>query len=393
MNKLNTIVTTALALFVLQSFANDCPALSGELIIGPSEESDFSSISAAAETLQCGGVEGPVIFYVESGIYSERVVITDVSGSSAFNSITFKSQSGNNSDVIISYEKTDATLVLVSSSYISFENVTIDHKNGIYGNCMRIDGEANHLSFKNVVFNGITLPRTGVANATVYCTSTASKSGIIFDGCEINNGSIGIYKSGASATAMDSKTSITGSSFLHQIESGITLINEEAPIISGNTINSLSAKGNFKAIHLCNVSNRMVINKNIVNTSNSAIGLLIHDCRAQSSSPAQIMDNTFSIGGSQNAYGIQITGSSDNAVIDFNMIKLMVNAADASKQAYFINNSSGKNISVLNSTYYDFAKGSYMVYSDSYKGGNNKTSPSFSASAEETNLERGVVIK
>ncbi|MES2619840.1 MAG: hypothetical protein V4615_03235 [Bacteroidota bacterium] len=393
MNKLGTIITTTLVVFVLQSFANDCPPLSGELIIGPSEESDFSTITAAADALQCGGVEGPVTFYIENGTYSERVVITNVNGTSVFNSITFKSQSGINSDVVISYTKTDATLVLLGSSYVSFENVTLDHKNATYGNCVRIDGEADNLTFKNVVFNGVELPRTGVANATVFCTSAAVKKEIAFADCEINNGSMGIYKSGSSPTTMDTKTSITGTVFFNQIEAGITLVNEDAPIVSGNTINSVSANNGFKAIQMSNVSNRMVINKNIVNTSNSAIGLLIHDCRAQSSSPAQIMDNTFGIGGSQNAYGIRITGSSDNAVIDFNTIKLLVNEADASLQAYFINNSSGENISMANSTYYDLAKGSYVVYSNTYKSNGNKATSPLSASAAGSIVEKGVIIK
>jgi hypothetical protein len=170
MNKLNKIIAAVLVTFSLQSFAEDCPALSGELTIGTSEGSNFSSISEAVAALKCGGVEGPVTFYIESGTYPERVAFSRISGSSAFNSIRFASQSGISSDVVISSIKSDATMVLIGSSHITFENITIEHKDATYGNCMRVEGETNDLHFKKVVFNGVEMVRTGATNATVYFT-------------------------------------------------------------------------------------------------------------------------------------------------------------------------------------------------------------------------------
>src|SRR5688572_18568242 len=116
MTNLNKIIATLLITISLQSFAEDCPALSGQLTIGASEGSDFTTISEAAAALNCGGVEGPVTFYIESGMYPERVAFTHISGSSASNTIRFASQSGVSSDVVISYMKSDATLVLIGSS-------------------------------------------------------------------------------------------------------------------------------------------------------------------------------------------------------------------------------------------------------------------------------------
>jgi hypothetical protein len=66
MNKLNRIFTAVLVILSLHSFASTCPALSGELIIGKSQGTDFTTITEAVEALNCGGVSGPVSFKIES---------------------------------------------------------------------------------------------------------------------------------------------------------------------------------------------------------------------------------------------------------------------------------------------------------------------------------------
>jgi len=47
---------------------------------------------------------------------------------SAFNTVTFESKSGTNTDAVISYTAADATVAMNGVSYVSFENLTIDHK-------------------------------------------------------------------------------------------------------------------------------------------------------------------------------------------------------------------------------------------------------------------------
>ncbi|MCX6200161.1 MAG: hypothetical protein NTY88_13245 [Bacteroidetes bacterium] len=147
MKQIKTIFTTGFAVLSLATFASNCPRLSGNFTIGASETSDFTTINQAVEALTCGGVAGPVIFGIENGNYKEKVNFSQVSGASALNTITFESKSGTNTDVVISYAATDATVVLNGTSYVSFENLTIDHSKGAYGNCMRIDGKSSNIRF------------------------------------------------------------------------------------------------------------------------------------------------------------------------------------------------------------------------------------------------------
>ena len=394
MKKLNTIIAALLVSASFNSFAGDCTPMSGEYLIGKSDEANFSTINEAFNALECGGEEAPVSFLIESGTYNERVTLANIEGASAINTITFASKSGVNTDVVLSYNTSNATLVLVDAKYISFENMTIDHKDGTYGNSLRVDGEASNLTFKNMIFNGVIMPRTGAINAAVYFTSTAAKSEIAFDGCDFNNGSIGICKAGVNGSAADTKTSITGNTFSNQNETGIALANEAAPVVTANVVHTSSPDKNYVAISLDNISSNMVVNKNVVSAINSATGILLNDCVAQASRPGQAVSNSITVNGNHDAYGIRVTGNTNQQVIDFNTIKLMVNRADASTQAFYMNTGSGKDVSMMNSTYFDLSAGSYMVYGDSYKSySGDKKSTSLSASAEGINMESGSVIK
>ncbi len=388
MKKLNKIIGAALVTLSLNSFAQECPVMSGEYFIGKHEESDFNTIGGAFAALECGGVEGPVTFHIASGVYNERVALTGVSGASALNTITFTSESGVSSDVTIGYDKGDATLVLVNAAFVSFENMTIDHKTATYGNCMRIDGGASNLHFKGMVFNGVEMLRTGVTNATVYFTSMASKSEIAFNECEMNNGSMGICKEGVKDGAADSKTSIHKTMFFNQHEAGIALANEDAPAITENTINTLSNYKNFTALRLENVSNQMVVTKNAVTTSGSATGLVMNNCVAKADATGQITNNSFTIASSHNAYGMMITGSTNHQVFEFNKVKLSVNAADGSTQAFCKNTTSGNDIYLENSIYLDSNKGVYTVFGNSYKDHSSaKNASVLSASADGVSAE------
>src|SRR5688500_14305667 len=164
---MNKPITTLIILLVMtvKSFAADCPSLSGEFTIGKGESADFASINDAINALKCGGISGPTTFLLEDGTYNERIVLSAIPGASAFNTLAFESKSGNNADVIISYGSSDATMVMNGTSFVTFENLTIDHKNSTYGNALRADGKVSNLRFKGVVFDGVEVSRTGSNSA------------------------------------------------------------------------------------------------------------------------------------------------------------------------------------------------------------------------------------
>ncbi len=397
MKKVKTVFTAGLAALSLATFASNCPQLSGNFTIGASESSDFTTISQAVEAITCGGVTGPVVFSIENGTYKEKINFSSVLGASALNTVLFESKSGTNTDVVLTYAATDATVVRNGTSYVSFENLTIDHGNGTYGNCMRIDGKSSHINFNGVVFEGVETARTGSADAAVFFTSNSPKTNITFLDCEVNNGSIGICKGGRSANELDTKTSINGTLFFNQYEAAVALSNEDAPQLTNNVFTSLSVCDKFKAISLSDVSNQMVVSNNIVNAVHGEAGVVVNNCSAQASGLGQITFNSITVGGQKKATGILLSGTSDNHVLNYNRVKLMMNGDVANRQAYYSNTSVGRNVNMMNNIFYDLNSGSYTIVGNTYKDMNNQlpsqSNPDMIISANGISVEKVEIIR
>jgi hypothetical protein len=395
MNKLNQIIAAALISISLNSFSADCPSLSGNFSIGKSEGADFASITDAVNALQCGGVNGPVTFKIENGIYNERVVMSVIPGASAYNNITFESKSGVNTDAVIGFPTTDATLTMNGTSYVSFENISINHSAATYGNAVRVDGKATSVHFTGVIFDGVEVARTGANSATVYFTSNAPKYDIAFENCEINNGSMGIVKGGVNADIRDTKTSISGTLFSNQFETALALSNENAPAINNNVISSLSKFSNFKGISLNNITNELVLDNNVINMATGSTGIEMNNCAALPTHLGQVNGNSVEVGGKDEANGIALTGTTDNQVLNFNRIKLS-NGTETVKQAYYRNAGSGNNINMLNNIFYDFSTGGYTIIGNSYKDMFNQlpgqSNPTLAVSANGLMIEKATPL-
>jgi hypothetical protein len=366
MSKLNRIFSAALIIISLHAHAGYCPALSGTYTIGKNEGADFSSVSEAVNAARCGGITGPVTFIIETGTYNERVVIFSIPGSSAFNTITFQSKTGNNADVVISYASSDATLIIIGTSNISFENISVSHRAATYGNAVRIEGNMTHTNFHGVIFDGVEVARTGANSAVIYFTPSARKTDIAFENCEINYGSIGIVKTGMDTRNPDTKTSITGTIFFNQFETALALSNESAPVIRNNVINSLSNFSNFKGISLNNVSDNLTISNNIITMATGSTGIEMNNCVARADNFGQVTANTLSVGGKDEASGIVLTGNTDNQVLNFNRVKL-TNGIETANQAYYRNSGTGNNINMVNNIFFDLSTGQYTIIGNTYK--------------------------
>ena len=391
-----TIKTLFAALLIAPAMtvlAGDCNPLSGELKIGK-EDADYTSISEAVSALKCGGVSGPVTFLLEDGQYTEKLDITYIQGASAQNTITFESAKGNNSDVIIASTSPDAayTVSLNNAAYVSFENLTIENKTGHTGNAVRIDGPSRYITFKNVVLNGNERPATGAYSAVIYSTSNEAKTNVNLEDCEVNNGSVGLYKGGASDA--DTRTSVTGTLFFNQYESAITLTGEAAPVLSNNVISTVSNYKNYKAISLDKVSGSLIVSNNVVNAVNGTYGLALNNCEGQANNFGSVTNNSVNVGGTSAMYGLYLTGTTDNIVFNFNRVKLTPGAVTASNQAYYKNTGSGQNINLLNNIFFDLNTGGYTILGNTYKDFFNQlpsqSNSSLSVSANGIMIEKVV---
>jgi hypothetical protein len=105
-------------LFVL---SNSFSQLNGTKTIGPTL-CDFNNIQAACDALESQGINGAITFKIKPGIYTETLVLNDVSGVSSTNTITFQSDLNDASTVTI--QSADSAVFVSSVSFLRFKNLS-----------------------------------------------------------------------------------------------------------------------------------------------------------------------------------------------------------------------------------------------------------------------------
>lgn len=108
------------------------PGLTGSYTIGGTSP-DFNTFNDAVNELEKKGVCGAVTFRVRDGIYNEQTIISSIRGASATNTITFTSENGDSSKVILTYapamnDFNQAVLWLNGASFVHIEHISIISK-------------------------------------------------------------------------------------------------------------------------------------------------------------------------------------------------------------------------------------------------------------------------
>jgi len=210
--------------------------LCGVFTVGGSNP-DFINLSEVVSALNITGVNCPVVFRVRNGTYKEQMELGSIQGAGPVNTITFESESGDSSGVLIQYETKDEnrdfTLGFNGSSYISLKKLGINRKNG--NNSVIISGNSHHISFTGNLLGNISSP------------GTSSDSIIEFRGNQI--GSVNLLAPG---NARSKGIKISGNKIYSSQTAGasgfgILLSGSVSPEITFNTINAqyvLNSTGN-----------------------------------------------------------------------------------------------------------------------------------------------------
>ncbi len=100
------------------------------------------------------GVSGPVIFNIMSGNYDSSINIVPIAGTNAFNTVTFKSQTGNPNDVILTGQASNYEIIRIDSAEnIIIQDITITQPDGIAKMKIALYGGCNNIKIINNLFN------------------------------------------------------------------------------------------------------------------------------------------------------------------------------------------------------------------------------------------------
>ena len=221
----------------------------------------YKTIMSAVNALSANGVSGPVLFRIYSGTYDEKIIIPQISGVSATNTITFESYTKDSTQVIITNSNSNNSqnyvIYLNGADFIKLRNLTIDPDELGYGRGVRLDNGCNNVSFLNCFFKG------GGSFWMLYSLNSVDNNIEVFNNYFFES-SVAIYFYGETNQA-EKGLVINNNFFTNQIFSAITLKYNENAHIYKNRVEASASNTNYRVgIEANETVNPIRISSNII---------------------------------------------------------------------------------------------------------------------------------
>lgn len=334
----NTVITTITTATPVNRIIK--AGFSGEYIVGSSTTANYSTINAALLAMK-DGIEGPVKMKLEAGTYAENVVIRNIRGASATNTITFTSLSGNNDDVIISgagysepaYGAVKYGMFCVdSTSNVVVENISFKPTDQNYPYNVHVRNISRYFTLRNcqLTVNLITSGYTGMNQFYMEATNVEGKNSdyVTVEGNTVTGGYIGLYMGGTGYVALTKQQGaiIRNNRLVNQASKGIYLLDERNALVEKNNISSATTqKTDYQAIDIYRCKDELIIRNNKINISQAYYSKGINlrsEVAGTATQPALIYNNAISIINSPNTstYGIAITDNCSNIQLYYNTV-------------------------------------------------------------------------
>ncbi|MCD4833036.1 MAG: hypothetical protein K8R31_04510, partial [Bacteroidales bacterium] len=127
--------------------------LCGNYVIGEAP-SDYTTIKEAVDSLNSAGVTCDVVFDIKQGTYNAQYLINKINDAGQNSTITFQSQTGDSTDVILTTDSTDYLFNLNGADYLRFKHLTFTSDSA--EKFMVLDsGACNNIFENNQFVNGV----------------------------------------------------------------------------------------------------------------------------------------------------------------------------------------------------------------------------------------------
>ena len=311
--------------------------LKGTFTINPlgSGPYNFLSFTSAVSTLATAGVAGSVVFDAARGSYNEQISLPSaVTGMSAVNSVKFQSTptivgghaNFDSTGVVLYYNSTSSTANYVlqfnGSQYFSFQHMTIQATNGIFGNVIDLEPYSAYDTLNGDQLIATAAGYTSTQNIINFNTTTFvnnaeffSFTNNLFQGGNIGINmqwpyvtSLAIFSGNGISFSPSIDVNIQNNTFKDQYAAAIYLYKMANTNISGNIITSTAAYPGFYGIYFATPTSNygFKISKNKIYGISGGIGMYIYGNSSNSSAVPAIISNNFIQMGSP-AYSIYQT--------------------------------------------------------------------------------------
>ena len=318
---------------------NVISGMHGTYRIGTSAAAKFNTIQSAIDALAIG-VDGPVTFLIESGTYTERIAMKEITGASANNTITFRSLTGNHDDVVIEHNSHNGAygvecgvFTLDGADYVTLSNLTIKTTDVAYNGLVYLCNIAQHNTIdschlvapmsteRNTGSIGLVASKGGSTENTNNDYLTVSNS-------LIEGGYYGVHLTGPSSVSISQEVGaqIVGNTIQGQGGGGaVYMANAKQVRIDGNRISSTATtKTGTRAIDVSRIESSHICNNYIYSKLDvNYDGLYIRQLVAEEDAPIYVYNNVIDHNNTSDSYSyaINITNNTKNLVIANNTIR------------------------------------------------------------------------
>ncbi len=268
------------------STRNICIGLAGNYTIDatqPTSATNFTTIQGAVDTMNLCGIAGPVVFDIApgSGPYTEQVIINQIDGVSATNTITF-----NGNGDTLQYDSPSGakyTLLLDGADYVTIDSLTILSLDALYGIAVIFTNDASYNTIKNSIVDVSSVTSTSSVNSTAiaFTNSVTSPSSTgnhgsynVIENNDIIGGYYGLRISSGGGGYNEILNNRVTDFYLYGLYFGT---DNNYTIVDGNDLSrpTRDAGGSVYGIYFTGTSTNCIINGNSIhNTAGIDVGTL-----------------------------------------------------------------------------------------------------------------------
>jgi len=331
---------------------------------------DYLTFNAAITAINTNGLCGPTIFDVEDGTYNEQLILGPVNGMGSTNTVTFRSQSGDQNLVTVSFDATlsneNYIVALADAHNYNFENMTFENTGVTYGRVFDFQGGSDWISVSDCHLITPNTSTTSTNRCVVYSNASNTNNNCSFINNTIEGGSYGVYWYGVSASELSEGTIFENNELLNNYYYGSRLYYVNNTIFTNNKTHGESVYTGSRFanyFYYCDGSFEITGNEIYGGTTNGwNYGIYIGQSDGIPSNHALIANNmiqTGKVGSTSTMYGIYLTNSGS---LDIHSNNVLVTEGGTSSRAFYA--TGGGAIKVHNNNFTNNTAG-YGVYLES----------------------------
>ena len=305
--------------------------------------SDYQTIGAAIMALNYCGVDSAVVMRIAPGVYQEKLVVGQIPGASALNTVTFRSSTGDSTDVVITWGQPTgifmSTVTLDATQWVTFSGVTISSSATGGSYVLYLTNGASRNNFTNCVIAG---PQTSSsATRTLMVTGGGLSEYNTFTHNVIKGGYYTAYIYGTGTASLAKGNRFENNRISDFYYYGFYGYYQDSMIFRNNYITENSTGSAYYPATFGYCDNYLEVSGNTLELrpSSYTYGLRIYYCDGISTQQGRVFNNNISItSGTGTSYGLYIY-TSNYQNVGFNNVNLTAGGT-SSRAAYVYNGGS-----------------------------------------------------